>query len=49
MVDKGVIVLDWVFLDDNKMINKVSLVMFFVFDLIGIVFDLVFVCIEVLV
>lgn len=48
MVDKGVIVLDWMEVDEIVM-KKVNLVMFFIFDLIGVVVNMVVVCIEVLV
>lgn len=43
MVDKGVVVLDWLVVDD-KILIKMSLVMLFILDLIGVVVDMVVVC-----
>lgn len=43
MVDKGVVVLDWLVVDE-KILIKMSLVMLFILDLIGVVVDMVVVC-----
>lgn len=48
MADKGVIALDWVALDGNKVITKVSPVMLLIPDLTGAATDLVAACSEAL-
>lgn len=48
MADKGVIALDWVVVDDDKIITKVSPVMLLIPDLTGAAADLVSACTEVL-
>lgn len=48
MVDKGIIVLDWFVVEDDEILKKISLIMLFIFDLIGFVIDMVVICIEFL-
>lgn len=48
MADKGIVALDWVALDDDKVISKVSPVMLLIPDLTGAATDLVAACTEAL-